>query len=32
MNPSEPRIFSGRSNPEFAVKMCKYLGITEGQG
>ncbi len=31
MNPSEPRIFSGRSNPEFAAKMCKYLGITKGQ-
>ena len=31
MNPSEPRIFSGRSNPEFAEKMCKYLGITKGQ-
>lgn len=31
MNPSEPRIFSGRSNPKFAATMSKYLGITEGQ-
>ncbi len=31
MHNSEPRIFSGSSNPEFTEKICKYLGIPQGQ-